>query len=170
MQRRTREKREEFTKARKEAEKTCGKKNRIFFNEQVHLIEKQFKNLNNKEAYKYVKRFRGGYKSCTHLCRERKGQIIGETTIIRHRRTISQKLLGQHENETVQHGGKQDDNNNITSQQEEIIDKLQNSYLIDPSSLEEINKAIKILKNNKAPGFDKVSLQNCTSWKSRVKT
>lgn len=56
MQRRTREKREEFGKARKEAEKTCGKKNRIFVNEQVHLIEKQFKNLNNKEAYKYVKR------------------------------------------------------------------------------------------------------------------
>lgn len=63
----------------------------------------------------------------------------------------------------------EDDNNNITSQQEEIIDKLQNSYLIDPSSLEEINKAIKVLKNNKAPGFDKVSLQNCTSWKLRVK-
>jgi len=47
VQRRTREKREEIAKARKEAEKTCRRKNRIFVNEQVHLIEKQFKNSNN---------------------------------------------------------------------------------------------------------------------------
>lgn len=95
MQGRTRGRKEEFNKARREADKTCRKKKRAYENEQRRQMGEQFKiNSNNREAYRYVRKIREGYKLRTNLCRRNDEQIGDITNIKQNWRNYFQELLG----------------------------------------------------------------------------
>lgn len=52
-------------------------------NQQITVIEKDFKNNNLRNIYKYIKNLKIGFKPKTRLCRDKSGRIISDVTLIK---------------------------------------------------------------------------------------
>ena len=145
IQRRTRERREKYEEARREADKICRQKKRKYENDRILKMEENLERNNSREAYKYLKYLRGGYKPRTNLCRNDEGQIVSDSATIKFTwRNYFLHLLGE----------QPDDNANKTGT--EHLNQNQESELEDTPhpTLDEVVMAIEEMRKNKAPGID----------------
>ena len=139
---RTRERKQEYEENRRLANKVCRKKKRTFENGLLLKMEQDFADGRIRNAYKYLKHLREGYKPSTTLCRDRENRIVSDPEKIK---TIWREyfdgLLGGmlQGGEIVAHTPR---NANIGGMES------------DPPSIQEIEEAISALRNNKAPGTD----------------
>lgn len=145
IQRRTRAKWDRYSELRKLATKICRCKKRTC-NEQILDIEKEFRSNTPRGAYEFINNIRKGYKPRTELCKDKDGGILGEKAKIKSRWvTYFEELLNRGED-----ARENSDQTEPTEGEEEEP--------IPPPTLDEV-KAIRQMKNNKAPGIDGISAE-----------
>ncbi|XP_065172610.1 uncharacterized protein [Atheta coriaria] len=153
LQVQTRDRKAAFRQARREADKVCRLAKRTFENNQVEIMEKDFRENETRSAYKYLKRIRDGYKPHTTLCRDQTGQIISDLkNILDAWKTHFEDLLNGTDNDdnltqTTPSASQTNENENEDNYNYSNVD-------ISPPTIEELEEAIQAQKNNKSPGID----------------
>lgn len=142
IERPTRAKRILYENARREANRTVRSKKRAYLNAILLKAEQDFKEDNTREAYKGINFFKKGYSPRTTICRSSDGEMLTEEKAILDRwRCYFDQLLNP--NRTRDSAP-----TDCGTTQEDDIEA------VPPPTLEEVAKAIRKLKNNKAPGID----------------
>lgn len=94
LERRTRERHEEYKVKTRIADKTCRCKKRKYENNKLQKMEEDFKENNSKNAYTYIHQLREGFKPRKNLCRDKTGKIISDADSIKQVwKGYSEKLL-----------------------------------------------------------------------------
>lgn len=106
-------------------------------------MQEKFTRNEAREAYRELNFFRKGFKPTSSMCRRADGSITAETSEVRNRwRDFFKELLN---------GSFQGDDQDF-----EILLGDQDPRETDPQTLEEVRRAMKMLRNNKAPGKDNI--------------
>lgn len=137
----TRRREEELKKLSREVSKTLRRKKREQQNKVLLEAEKAFQQNDSRTAYRKINALKEEYMPNTTFCKSKEGQLLGEIEAVKDRwREYFQELLNPDglENNEVWDTRLDDDDERETS----------------APTPEEIKKALKRLKNNKAPDED----------------
>ena len=141
LQRPTRAKRQIYEDLRRTANKLCRHKKRRILNDKLIELDDNFKSKNIRNAFKIAKSIKTGYVAKTNLVKDETGQILSNSDKIKTRwQEYFQQLL------------------NPTNMDYQEVERESNTSEneIDEPSYDEIEAAIKALKNNKACGVDEI--------------
>ena len=132
----TRAKYEEFQQKRREANYICRRKKRTAWNEQLEDMEKNFKENNDRQAYKEVKFIKKGYAPRTSMIKDKKGEIVSTHAEVleRWKEHFQQLLNNEGEDEEIE----EDRNEEVVVEEIERPDKI------------DVRMAIEASKNGKA--------------------
>lgn len=153
INRTTRSNTEEFIKKRKEADRICRRKKREFERKWIMDLEKEYNDQEVRKFYKRVQEMKKGFQPRTVFCRDKEGNFIGgeEQVLDRWAEYFSELL-----NVTT---GREDLDENETEGDQPWQNSSQEERPVPTPTMEEVRKAIKSLRNNKAPGNDNITAE-----------
>ena len=148
----TRIREEAYKDARRDADKICRRKKRVFLNNQLIQMEEDFKNNNSKKAFSQIKFLKNGFNPRTELIRDPNGNITGnKTNIMNIWKLYFEQILNPHKNFNLDLG------NNV-NYENEIMESGEEDGLEVPS-IEEIEESLEGMRNGRAPGDDGITVE-----------
>jgi len=130
---------QEYHHKRKEAHKIIRNKKKLYINNVTELIEDDQKNNNTRNMYQTINQFKKGYQQKFNMIRNKKGELAINT---KERAEIWKeyfdKLLNTEE----------------TMELIKIGNREINEVELEELTIEDVKKAMRNLKNNKAAGTD----------------
>uniref|UniRef100_A0A8D8RW96 Craniofacial development protein 2 n=1 Tax=Cacopsylla melanoneura TaxID=428564 RepID=A0A8D8RW96_9HEMI len=129
----------------KEVTRTLRRKKREWINGTIQKAEEDRTVHNSRDFYRTIRFFKKGYAPKTYGVKNTNGEVVMQTEeVLETWKTYFKDLLNC--------------NNEISSEESQIIFQNVQPEVQSPS-LEEVENAIKILKNNKAPGEDGITAE-----------
>jgi endonuclease/exonuclease/phosphatase family metal-dependent hydrolase len=152
LQRDTRSNRARYKESRKVANKLCRKKKREFMKKHIENIEAMNERNDSRKFYQAIKMMRKGFQPNLIACKDKNGKVLGEDKEILER--WAEFFEGVF-------------SNNRQEDDEEVV-HFRAEPLVLPPSYNEIEDAIRKLKNNKAPGSDSIAAELIKSGGQRL--
>jgi len=148
LQRVTRATRDEYQMKRRVANSTCKRKKREWENEKLTQLQMDFEEHRNRKYYKEVKEIKTGFQPRINFCRDKEGNMLADRTVVLNRwAEYFSNLL----NKDIEDGSE--------GSQRKGVENINGEDIIPEPTLEEVEKEIKMAKNNKAPGMDLVTAE-----------
>lgn len=139
QQHRTRAATDRYKELRREEKRTHKRKKRAFENNILEELEAQRNQNQTRKFYKNINNMRKEFKPRITMCKDKNGQILNSKEQILNR-------WAEHFVELLCKDNIDQDNDPLNENYEEI----------EPPTLQEVQEAIKRLKNNKSPGSDQI--------------
>lgn len=149
LQRMTRATKTEYQVKRREAKAICQRKKRELEKKRLVDMEEMYDKKEVRNFYTRAREMKRGFQPRTSFCRDRDGNLVGDVDGVMKRWVEYFETLLNLEDEEGEV--------NTVVEENQVIRYDEPQLLIEKPSLEEVNEAIKSLKNNKAPGEDGIS-------------
>lgn len=141
----------EYSEKRKIAKKECRRKKRKAENERFKSIEEFHEKGETRQVYQHVKEIKKGFQARTNICKDKEDNLIGDKVkIIERWAEYFEQLLNGEEAATAYP-------EQISALIDQSKDKISDSET--KPTIEEVKFAINTMKNNRAPGEDKIPIE-----------
>jgi hypothetical protein len=148
MLRVTRATRDEYQMKRRVANSTCKRKKREWENEKSTKLQMDFEEHRKRKYYREVKEIKTGFQPQINFCRDKDGNMLADrTAVLNGWAEYFSNLL----NKDIEDGSE--------GSQQKGVENINGGDIIPEPTLEEVEKEIKMAKNNKAPGMDLVTAE-----------
>ncbi|GLV47822.1 hypothetical protein CBL_20971, partial [Carabus blaptoides fortunei] len=149
----TEENRTKYKEIRAKAKTICRQKKRLANENRIKTIEEKFKNKEIRNFYQDVKKAKIGNQENTIYCKSKKGKLIGGDRKKADRwKEYFEELLNDGDNEETEV-------EMTIEEQGGSIEGNQMDTTINPPTMEETQKAISRMKNNKSPGENGIRVE-----------
>lgn len=150
LNRKTRATMNEFQEKRRIANRVCRRKKRALEKERIQRITDSHNEGDTRQMFKNVKDVKGGFQARTSMCKDESGNLLGgrDEILERWAAYFEELLQGPQEIENLETSEDRVEHGATAMTPEEL-----------PPTYEEVAAAIQLLRNNKAPGEDKITAE-----------